>query len=170
MSYHQFIALVNCMKHTKGGRVIEKKGASYPLYVKCAPEGVSVEKYGGPHAYEQLDVPRELCKSLSETGEEGFINLAIFQSEIIRHYDGKRTEGEQRLGAGVDVTQTSKLRLNKSPSHDYCVTLTDYQQKPLTLSIEQFRQLLQYVYVKQKTGNMDHKFDLPADYFKGVVD
>ena len=96
------MALVNCMKHTRGQGPIEKLGASNPLFVTCTPEGISVEKYGGPHAYEQLVVPRDLCDSLRKPGEEGYINLAIFQSNIIRQHDDGEYSGEESSGEEVE--------------------------------------------------------------------
>ena len=74
---------------------------------------------------------------------------------------------EQPRPTGVLIDGKTNLKLDKSP-HPNCVTLIDQQEKPLIVSIEQFRQMLQYVYVKEKNDNMDHNIDLPADYFKGV--
>ena len=98
MSYKQFLAVVNCMKHTKGQGPISKLGASYELYITCSPEAILVEKYGGPHAYEQLIVPRHLCDSLEKEGEVGFMNLALFQADIINHVkDGCSSDEEESL-------------------------------------------------------------------------
>ena len=95
MSYQQFLAVINCMKHTKGQGPIRKLGASHELYLTCKPEAVLVEKYGGPHAYEQLMLPRQLCNRLEREGEKGFLNLAVFQSHILKH-DGEFTDdGEE---------------------------------------------------------------------------
>ena len=94
MSYQQFLAVINCMKHTKGQGPIRKLGASHELYLTCKPEAVHVEKYGGPHAYEQLMLPRQLCNRLEREGEKGFLNLAVFQSHILKH-DGELTDDEE---------------------------------------------------------------------------
>ena len=71
---------------------------------------------------------------------------------------------------GVMLEYHSKLKLNVSP-HANCVTLVNQAlTHPLTLSLDQFQQILMYVFVKKRKNNMDHRFDLRRSYFKGVID
>ena len=71
---------------------------------------------------------------------------------------------------GVMLEYHSKLKLDVSP-HANCVTLVNLAlTHPLTLSLDQFQQVLMYVFVKQRKHNMDHRFDLRRSYYKGVSD
>ena len=69
---------------------------------------------------------------------------------------------------GVILDNQSKLKLDTAP-HKNCLTLVDEENQPLIVSLDQFQQILKYVYVKERHDNMDHTFDLPKNCYKGVL-